>query len=256
MSRLNGKTALVTGATGGIGEASAKNFLSEGANVMLVGRSAEKLDATRERLGNTDKLRHTVADAGSEADIATAVAATVEAFGGLDILLTAAGMNGLPKPFEEETVEEFEALMRTNVIGSWLAMKHTLAPMKARGGGSMIAIASIAGTVGFNGYTAYSASKGAIGGLIKNVAVEQAANNVRANAIIPGPIDNQMMQKLANESAPDDPAALRTAVEGMVPMGRYGTNDEIANLATFLASDESSYCTGSLFAADGGFLAV
>ncbi len=256
MPRLDGKTALVTGATGGIGEASAQAFLNEGANVMLVGRSADKLDATRERLGNSDKLRHIVADAGDEAATAAAVAATVDAFGGLDILLTSAGMAGEPMPFEVGTMEDFEALMRINVTGSWLAMKHALAPMQEQGGGSMIAIASIAGNVGFQGYAPYSASKGAVISLVKTVAVEQATNGIRANAIIPGPIDNQMMKKLHDDVGPDDPAAVRTMLEGMVPMGRYGTNDEIANLATFLASDESSFCTGSLFNADGGFLAV
>ncbi len=256
MPRLEGKTALITGATGGIGEASAKAFLSEGANVMLVGRSTEKLDSTRERLDNADRLRHMVADAGDEAATAAAVAATVDVFGGLDILLVAAGANGVAKPFEEQTLEDFETLMRVNVAGTWLAMKHAVGPMRECGSGSMIAITSVAGTVAYPQLAPYTAAKSAITGLVKTVAVELATSGIRANAIIPGPIDNQMMEKVHNIFGPDDPSAVRTAIEGMVPMGRYGTNDEIAQLATFLASEESSYCTGSLFTADGGFLAV
>lgn len=256
MSRLEGKTALVTGATGGIGEATAKRFLQEGANVMLVGRSAEKLDATRTRLGHGSKLSQFVADAVDEAATADSVAATVDTFGGVDILFANAGTNGVWKPFEEQTLAEFEAVLHPNVIGVWLAMKHTVGPMKTRGGGSMIAVSSVAGPIGFPGLAPYAASKSAVCGLVKTVALELGESGVRVNAINPGPIDTRMMHSLGEQMGPDAPDGVRTAIEGTVPMKRYGTAKEVASLAVFLASDESSYCTGGLYMVDGGYTAA
>ena len=135
MLRLEGKVALVTGATGGIGEAIAKRFASEGASVMLVGRSAEKLEATRNRLDKDGDFAQFVGDAADEEATAGAVAATVEAFGGLDVLVANAGTEGVIKPIEEQTVGNWEDVLRTNVVGVWLAMKHSVEPMKKRGGG-------------------------------------------------------------------------------------------------------------------------
>ena len=124
MSRLAGKTALVTGATGGIGEATAKCFLNEGANVMLVGRSAEKLEATSARLTGNGNLAQFVADAADEKATAGAVTATVQAFGGLDVLVANAGTEGQSMPLETHTQTGFEEVLRTNVVGVWLAMKY------------------------------------------------------------------------------------------------------------------------------------
>ena len=168
MHRLEGKTALLTGATGGIGEATARGFLSEGANVMLMGRSAEKLDAASGRLGSSPQLAQFVADAVDEAATANAVAATVNAFGGLDILFANAGNMGESKPFEELTLDQFEAVIRPNVTGVWLAMKHAVGPMKERGAGSIIATSSTAGLAGFPSLAPYAASNHAVSGLVKN----------------------------------------------------------------------------------------
>src|SRR5450432_4332857 len=143
--RLQGKVAVITGATGGIGEATAKLFLQEGASVMLVARSAEKLKVTRDRLAVEQGLAHFVADAADEAAMAAAIAATVKTFGGVDILFANAGTEGQSKPLEAHTLKDFEQVLRTNVLGVWLAMKHCVEPMKQRGGGSMIATASISG---------------------------------------------------------------------------------------------------------------
>jgi len=127
MARLDSKVAIITGATGGIGEATAQLFLSEGAKVMLVGRSAEKLSASLERVGHEDSVRHFVADATDEAATKDAVAATVEAFGGVDILFANAGTEGVAKPLEDLTFEEFNHVLQTNVIGVWLSVKHCVA---------------------------------------------------------------------------------------------------------------------------------
>ena len=254
--RLEGKTAIVTGATGGIGEATAKRFLEEGASVMLVGRSAEKLESTRGRLSAVGRVAVAVADAADEAATAEAVAATVTAFGGVDILIANAGKEGNFAPIESLPMSEFEDVLRTNLIGVWLSMKYCVEPMKKHGAGSIIALSSIAGMVGAPIMAPYVASKHAVYGLVKCAALELAPFNVRVNAIGPGPIDNRMIRSLEAQFNPADSAAAHDFVLSKVAMGRYGTNEEVANLALFLASDESSYCTGGIHMIDGGFTAA
>ncbi len=254
--RLDGKVAIITGATGGIGEATAKRFLEEGASVMLVGRSAEKLGETRERLSAFNDLATSVADATDEQATAAAVAATIEAFGGVDILLANAGIEGKIALIEDQTVENFEEVLRTNVIGVWLSMKYCVEPMKKRGGGSMVALSSISGVIGVPAGSPYFASKHAVCGLVKCAALELGPFNVRVNAIAPGPIDNRMIRSIETQISPDDPDVMRAGLTQQIAMKRYGTNEEVANLALFLASDESSYCTGGIHMIDGGFTAA
>ena len=254
--RLDGKVAIITGATGGIGEAMAKRFLEEGASVMLVGRSAEKLKATRERLGAENYLAVFVAEAADEAATAAAVEATVKAFGGVDILLANAGTEGKVALIEDQTLENFEDVLRTNVVGVWLSMKYCVEPMKKRGGGSIIAMSSIAGMIGVPAAAPYIASKHAVYGLVKTAALEFGAFGIRVNAIGPGPIDNRMIRSIETQLSPDDPDAMRAGFSQLIALKRYGTNEEVANLALFLASDEASYCTGSIHMIDGGFTAA
>ena len=254
--RLDGKVAIVTGATGGIGEATAKLFLALGARVMLVARSADKLAATTARLQGLGELDGSIADSTDEAATAAAVAKAVERFGGLDILIANAGTEGVLKPIEALTVEEFNVTLQTNVVGVWLAMKHCVAPLKERGGGSIVALSSIAGCIGFPAMAPYIASKHAVYGLVKTAALELGPSNIRVNAVGPGPIDNRMIDSLQNQLAPDDPAALRSGIEAGIPMKRYGTSEEVAHLLAFLASDASSYCSGSIYMIDGGYVAA
>jgi NAD(P)-dependent dehydrogenase (short-subunit alcohol dehydrogenase family) len=256
MARLEGKTAIITGATGGIGEATAKLFLEEGANVMLVGRSAEKLTATRERLPAGARLAHSVADATGEEATAAAVAATVKAFGGVDILFANAGNEGLVKPIEAIELADFEQILRTNVIGVWLAMKYCVEPMKRRGSASIVATASMAGLIGAPGLAPYIASKHAVCGLVKTVALELGPSGIRVNAVAPGPIDNRMIHSLESQFSPENPGRVNENLKEQIALKRYGTNEEVARLALFLASDESSYCTGAVFTMDGGYTAA
>lgn len=165
--RLDGKVAIITGATGGIGEATAKRFLVEGASVMLVGRSAEKLKETRGRLSAFENVADFVAEATDEAATKASFEATVEEFGGVDIVVANAGMEGNFAPIEGLEMSEFESVLRTNVIGVWLSLKYAVEPMKERGGGSMIAISSIAGMIGSPTMAPYIASKHAVYGLVK-----------------------------------------------------------------------------------------
>jgi 3alpha(or 20beta)-hydroxysteroid dehydrogenase len=256
MARLDGKTAIITGATGGIGEATAKLFLEEGANVMLVGRSAKKLDAARERLGGGGRLVYSVSDATDEVATAAAVAATLEAFGRVDILFANAGNEGLVKPIEAIERADFEQILRTNVIGIWLAMKYCVEPMKRRGGGSIIATSSIAGLIGAAGLAPYIASKHAVCGLVKSAALELGPSGIRVNAVAPGPIENRMIRSLEAQFSPENPGAVTENLKEQIALKRYGTNDEVARLILFLASDESSYCTGGVHAIDGGYTAA
>ena len=253
--RLHGKVAVITGATGGIGEATAKLFLQEGANVMLVARSVEKLKATRERLTVHQGLAHAVAEAADEAAMAAAIAKTVKTFGGVDILFANAGTEGKVQPLEAIALEDFEQVLRTNVLGVCLAMKHCVEPMKKRGGGSMIATASISGVIGFAGVAPYIASKHAVCGLVKSAALELGPSGIRVNAIAPGPIENRMMRSLEAQIIPEDPESVHEDTKALIALQRYGTNEEVAQLALFLASDEASYCSGGIHMIDGGYTA-
>jgi NAD(P)-dependent dehydrogenase (short-subunit alcohol dehydrogenase family) len=254
--RLDGKVSIVTGATGGIGEATAKLFLQLGAKVMLVARSADKLDATLERLSPLGEVRGSLAEAAEEEAFEGAVAETLRQFGGLDILVANAGTEGTLKLIDALSVIEFEEVIRTNVTGVWLSMKHCVAPLKARGGGSIIALSSIAGCIGFPAMAPYIASKHAVYGLVKTAALELGPSNIRVNAVGPGPIDNRMIASLQEQLSPDDPAALRAQIEAGIAMRRYGTSEEVAHLIAFLASDASSYCNGSIYMIDGGYVAA
>lgn len=256
MTKLKGKTAIITGATGGIGEATAKLFLEQDANVMLVGRSAEKLKATTARLGSRPGLASSMADAADEKATAAAIAATIKAFGGVDILIANAGTEGIVRTIDTISMTEFEQVLRTNVVGVWLGMKYCAEPMKKRGGGSIIGISSIAGLVGYPGMAPYIASKHAVCGLVKSAALELGEFKIRVNAIAPGMIDNRMLHSLESQFSPENPAAMRDASKERIAMKRLGTNEEIAHLAAFLASDDSSYCNGSIFTADGGYTAA
>lgn len=255
-TRLAGKVAIITGATGGIGEATARRFLQEGAGVMLVGRSAEKLAATGERLSAFSETASFVADVTDEDATAAAVAATVARFGGVDILVANAGTEGRTAPIEQQTIANFEECLRTNVIGVWLWMKHCVAPMKQRGGGSMIALSSVAGVVGPQQMSPYNASKHAVNGVVRTAAIELATSGIRVNAIGPGPIDNRMIRSLEEQIMPEDPDGIRAVLTASIAMNRYGTSEEVANLALFLASEESSYCTGGIHMIDGGYTAA
>lgn len=256
MQRLANKVALVTGATGGIGEASVRRFLEEGARVMAVGRSAEKLDALATAIDAPGELACFTADATDETATAASLAATLERFGGLHVLFANAGTEGAAKPLEQMSVAEFREPFETNVLGVWLSIKHAAAHLRAQGAGSIIVTASTAGLIGFPGLANYVSSKHAVIGLMRTAALELAEFSVRVNAIAPGPIDNRMIHSLEAQLAPEDPAAMEAGLKELIPNKRYGSNEEVAALAAFLASDESAYCCGSVFTLDGGYTAA
>lgn len=256
MTRLSGKTAIITGATGGIGEATAARFLAEGAKVMAVGRSPDKLKALAERLGHAEALATFIAESTDEDATRKSTEEAVNRFGGLDICFANAGTEGNIAPLDSMSIESFRSVLETNVIGVWLSMKYAAPAMRERGGGSIMVTGSIASKIGFPALAHYIASKHAVHGLVKTAALELGPDNIRVNAIGPGPVDNRMMDSIGGQMSPDDVAAFRQQISQSVALGRYATNEEIANLALFLASDESSYMTGSLHLVDGGFTAA
>lgn len=256
MGRLEGKVAIITGASGGIGTATARKFLDEGARVMLHGRDYERLSAAATPLNGADRVATIVGDPSIEADVVALFAATADRFGGVDIVFANAGSEGAVAPLTAITVEDFDAVQIANIRGTWLAMKHAVAPMRARGGGAIIATASVAGVVGVPGLAAYAASKHGINGLVHVAALELAPLGIRVNAVAPGPIDNKMMASVERQASPSDPSLARTGFTALIAMGRYGRNEEVANMVAFLASDEASYCAGGIYPVDGAFLAA
>ena len=254
MGKLDGKTAIITGGAGGIGAATGRLFAKEGANVMLVDLDASALRAAAAAAESTHVAWH-AADVSNEAETRAYVEATVAKFGAVDVLFANAGIEGKVAPIVQSAVADLDRVLAVNVRGVFLAVKEAMPRIAARGGGSIMITSSVAGLIGFAGLAPYIASKHAVHGLMKTAALEGAAMNIRVNSIHPGPIANRMMDSLEQQLAPGAPAAAHEGMLQSVPLGRYGTNEEIAQLALFLASGDSSYCTGSAFVADGGFVA-
>lgn len=253
MTKLQGKNAIVTGAAGGIGLATARLFVREGAKVMLVDRDEERLARTALEMG--DSVRYQVADVSKLEDTVRYVRAAREELGGIDVLFANAGIEGTVAPLTELAPSEFDRVWAVNVRGVFLGIKYAAPELALRGGGSIVITSSVAGLVGSPSLGAYVTSKHALIGLARTAALELAHKKVRVNTINPGPIDNRMMQSIEEQAQPTDPRGVRSGFEAQIALGRYGTNDEIARVAVFLASDDASFCTGGVFVADGGFTA-
>ena len=255
--KLKKRSAIVTGATGDIGAATAEKFLSEGAKVMLTGRSNEKLKRVMKTLDRGENIQCFEADVSNEAEVKELVDETVKVFGKVDIMFANAGTEGVTAPLEDQTLDDFFTVLNTNVIGVWLSIKYGIKAMtKNPGDSSIVVTSSGAGITGYAGAGPYIASKHAVNGLVKACSAELANSGIRINAVGPGPIDNRMMNDLTKSLNPEEPEVVRAAFEQLIPMQRWGTNEEVANLVTFLASDEASFCTGGIYMADGGMTAT
>ena len=252
MGKLEGKVAIVTGAASGIGRAAALLFAEEGARVVVADwDEAKGEEVAREVKGKGGEAKFVKVDVSRAEDVQMMVNTAVESYGRLDVLFNNAGVEGEQAPTADCTLENFDRVIAVNLRGVFLGMKYGIAAMLKTGGGSIINNASVAGLVGFAGIPAYSASKGGIIQLTKTAALEYAKQNVRANAICPGVIWTPMVERFT--SAGEE---VRRALEGMEPVGRFGTAEEVARLALFLASEDSSFCTGAPFVVDGGFVAA
>ncbi|MDI1444178.1 glucose 1-dehydrogenase [Polyangium sp. 6x1] len=254
MGRIEGKVALVTGATGGIGKATIDKFVREGARVFAFARQEAPLRDAVAQHGAS--VATATGDITEEADVARAVASCLDAFGRLDIVFANAGVEGVVKPITDVTAEELDEIYRVNVRGTFFTLKHGAPPMVKQGKGSIIVNSSVLGLSGMAGLSAYAMSKHAVTGLMRSAALELSPSGVRVNSIHPAAVDNRMMRSIERLAAPDAPHSVKDKFTSMIPLGRYGTNEEIADLVLFLGSDESSFCSGSTFTADGAFGAL
>jgi 2-keto-3-deoxy-L-fuconate dehydrogenase len=251
--KLAGKTAIVTGAGSGIGSASAVLFAAEGAKVAVVDRDAFGADATVAAIAAAGGVAKAFV-----ADVAVPGAATpvVEfaraTWGRVDILMCAAGFS-CGGTVETTSLEDWNAVFAANVGGTWLWAKEAIPAMRESGGGAILTVSSQLALAGGRGNSAYIAAKGALLSLTRTMALDFAADRIRVNALVPGAIDTPLLARGMARSA--DPAAMRERVRQRHALARIGTVDEVARAALFLASDDSSFTTGTTLAVDGGWLA-
>jgi NAD(P)-dependent dehydrogenase (short-subunit alcohol dehydrogenase family) len=247
--RLAGKRAIVTGAASGIGRASAILFAAEGAAV-IASDVSDAVEATKKEIEQAGgRCIAKRADAADENAVRDLVATCVRNFGGLEVVYANAGIGGGLVPFFEQSVADWEQVLRVNLIGPFLAIKHGAGYMREHGGGSIVCTASVAGLRSGAGGSPYSASKAGVISLVQTAANQLAGANVRVNAICPGLTETGMTKPMF------DMARARgneKKIGQLNPLRRYGLPIEIAHMALFLASDEASYVNGQAFAVDGG----
>jgi NAD(P)-dependent dehydrogenase (short-subunit alcohol dehydrogenase family) len=254
MMRLQGKTAVITGASKGIGRAIATTFARQGAKLLLGDVSAEEGEALARAIGHDDGLAHFVAtDVGQRADNERLIAACMKEYGRLDIFVGNAGIN-LPKLITESSDEEIDRLLNVNLKGLIYASRVAIPIMLQQGGGTILFTASKTGLVAQTDSPVYCASKGAVVMLAKALALDYAKQNIRVNALCPGIVDTPMLHDFAN--AMPDPEAAWQEYSAAQPIGRLATPQECADAALWLVSDEASFITGVALPVDGGFTAM
>ncbi len=257
MVRLQGKIAIITGGAGGIGQAAARQFAAEGARVVLVDREEAALQSIVGSIGE-DKASYVVADVTQPEQAQGYVKAAVERWGGVDILLANAGIEGAVSPITDYAIDTFDQVLAVNVRGVWLGLKYVIPAMRERGSGSIVITSSTAGIGGTAGMSAYVTSKHAVIGMMRTAALECAPLGIRVNTVNPAPIETRMMRSLeemrvaAEDSSEATIERTKLAFEARIPLQRYGDPEEVAKLMLFLASDDSSFCTGGVYMVDGG----
>lgn len=248
MGRLQDKVVIITGAARGIGAAAAKLFAAEGAKLMLADVLAEPLQGVAKEIGA--QAATSITDVTDETAVRKLVGDTVARYGRVDAALLNAGIEGVVKTFEDYPTEMFDKVMAINVRGVWLGLKY-LMPAMEKTGGSIVITSSTSGIRATPNMSPYTASKHAVIGLMRSAAIEGSDKNIRVNTVNPSPIDTPMIKSLeamrgVASGGNDQPMARGT------PLGRYGKPEEVARLMLYLASDESSFCTGGVYMVDGG----
>ncbi len=242
---LKNKVALITGGTTGIGFATAKRFIDEGATVILTGTNPKSLEAARAELG--DKAQVLQSDASNEDDIKSLFEQVVREHGKIDVLFLNAGIARFA-PWESHTVEDFDRQFAINVRGPWLAIKYGIPALNDNA--SIIATTSAVNQMGTPNASAYAATKGALLQLVRTAATELSPRGIRVNAVSPGPIETPIFGKTG--MPPEQMEQLAAGFQSQVLLGRFGKAEEVANVALFLASSESSFVQGQEFVVDGG----
>ena len=251
MSELSGKVAIVTGASTGIGRAAAFALAAAGATVVVADVDVVRGEQVASGISDTGGTAMFVAtDVTDDASVAALVSKTVVRFGGVDVAFNNAGIEGSPAPTAECTPENWQRTLAVNLTGVWSCMRHEIPAMLERGGGAIVNMSSVAGLVGFASSPAYVASKHGVVGLTKTAALEYAEQGIRVNAICPGVIDTEMIERFTG----GQPEA-ETAMIAIEPVGRLGRPEEIADAVVWLCTERSSFVTGQAIAVDGGFVA-
>jgi NAD(P)-dependent dehydrogenase (short-subunit alcohol dehydrogenase family) len=249
MKKLEGKIALITGGSNGIGLASAKLFIAEGAKVVVTGRDPEGLQAARDALGESALVIQS--EAADLAQVDDLMQQVKERFGRLDVLFLNAGVSR-PAPFEQVTEEQFDQIVGLNFKASFFTIQKAL-PLMA-GGGSVVVTTSITNQSGTPNFSVYGASKAALKSMVQSLSLSLIQRGIRVNAVCPGPIDTSAFQRLKLD--PEKVAAIHSDIKGRSPIGRFGRAEEVAKAVLFLASDDASYIVGEEIVVDGGIKLV
>lgn len=250
MASLQGKTCVITGAAGSLGLAAARRLLAEGARLLLVDRDLAALAAAEQALNGGEQVASMAADVADSADSQAYLAAAAERWGGIDMLFCNAGISGVIRPVTDYPEEVWDRVLAVNLRAAFLACKYGLPLL--RDGGSIVMTASVVGVTSDPGICAYAASKHGLIGLMRTVAKEAAPRRIRVNVLAPGPIDNGFQRQVETGLSQAIGQEAGAFLDGLIPLGRHGLPEEIAEAVLFLASDASSFTTGSVLMADGG----
>jgi 3alpha(or 20beta)-hydroxysteroid dehydrogenase len=251
--RLQGKTAVITGAASGIGRATAQLFVREGARVLLIDRSEQDLQAVATALGAAAIFQ--VADVADAKAMRGAIEVALGHFGVIDIFVANAGIEGVIAPLVDYPLDVFDQVLNVNVRGVLLGIQAVLPHMSARRQGSIIVTASAGARQGAPGMAAYIASKHAVTGLMKVAAIEAATYGVRVNTVNPGSVATPMIRRIQEGLSPGHAEEAQRARMAQMPMGRFAEPEDVAQTMLFLASDDSLYCSGGQYPVDGGISA-